>query len=70
MIAPKSIAIHQNQMAKINVQSANIRYTDDLIEADYQYDNVKCVHDPKNDSIKVSIRLIVFSLYCVKFNGH
>lgn len=40
-------------MAKINVQSPNVRYTEDTIEADYEYDNVKCVQD-KAGNIKVS----------------
>lgn len=40
-------------MAKVNVQSPNVRYNDDAIEADYEYDDVKCVQDEKSDSVKV-----------------
>lgn len=40
-------------MAKVIVQSPNIRYSDDAIEADYEYDNVKCVQDGKAGSVKV-----------------
>lgn len=39
---------------KVNVQSPNIRYTDETIEADYEYDNVKCIRDEKTNSVKVS----------------
>ncbi|KAH7637937.1 Inositol-3-phosphate synthase 1-B [Dermatophagoides farinae] len=38
---------------KVNVQSPNIRYTDETIEADYEYDNVKCIRDEKTNSIKI-----------------
>ncbi|OTF82306.1 inositol-3-phosphate synthase 1-A-like protein [Euroglyphus maynei] len=38
---------------KVNVQSPNIRYTDETIEADYEYDNVKCIPDDKTNSVKV-----------------
>lgn len=41
----------------VNVQSPNIRYTESLIEADYEYENVRCVKDEKTNSIKVSVTL-------------
>lgn len=41
-------------MATVNVQSPNIRYSESLIEADYEYENVRCVKDEKTNSIKVS----------------
>ena len=44
-------------MATINVQSPNIRYTQELIEADYEYENVRCVKDEKTNSIKVRAAL-------------
>lgn len=40
-------------MAKINVQSPNIRYTPEAIEADYEYETVKCTKDGKTNTIKV-----------------
>lgn len=39
-------------MATVNVQSPNIRYSESLIEADYEYENVRCVKDEKTKSIK------------------
>lgn len=39
-------------MSKISVQSPNIHYSDEAIEADYEYDNVKCIFDQRTDSIK------------------
>lgn len=40
-------------MATVNVQSPNIRYSEQAIEADYEYENVRCVKDEKSNSIKV-----------------
>lgn len=40
-------------MAAINVQSPNIRYSAESIEADYEYESVRCVKDDKANSIKV-----------------
>ena len=39
---------------KVSVQSPNVRYTDDTIEADYEYENVKCKLDEKTGAYKVS----------------
>jgi hypothetical protein len=39
---------------KIIIQSPNVRYYDDVIESDYEYENVKCKKDDKTGSIKVS----------------
>nr|XP_046916603.1 inositol-3-phosphate synthase-like [Dermatophagoides farinae] len=44
---------NSNETMKVNVQSPNIRYTDETIEADYEYDNVKCIRDEKTNSIKI-----------------
>jgi myo-inositol-1-phosphate synthase len=38
---------------KIIIQSPNVRYYDDVIESDYEYENVKCKKDDKTGSIKV-----------------
>lgn len=52
-------------MARINVQSPNIRYSDGAIEADYEYENVKCVHDTKSNTIKVSRQKYSLSIVCL-----
>lgn len=51
---------NSNETMKVNVQSPNIRYTDETIEADYEYDNVKCIRDEKTNSIKVNDSLFFF----------
>lgn len=56
---------NSNETMKVNVQSPNIRYTDETIEADYEYDNVKCIRDEKTNSIKVND-----SLFLKKFFFH
>lgn len=38
---------------KLIIQSPNIRYYDDVIEADYEYENVRCKKDDKTSTIKV-----------------
>jgi len=38
---------------KLNVQGPNVRYTDALIEADYEYENVRVKRDEKNNTMKV-----------------
>ncbi|KAI1298747.1 Inositol-3-phosphate synthase 1-A [Halotydeus destructor] len=38
---------------KLQIQSPNLRYEDKAIEADYQYENVRCVRDERNNTIKV-----------------
>ena len=50
---------------KVNVQSPNIRYTDETIEADYEYDNVKCIRDEKTNSIKVNDSLFFFNFFFI-----
>ena len=40
-------------MANIHVQSPNIRYSERSIEADYEYDSVRCVQD--SNGLKVSV---------------
>ncbi len=37
----------------IVIQSPNVRYYEDVIEADYEYDNVRCKKDEKTGNIKV-----------------
>ncbi|XP_054168344.1 uncharacterized protein LOC128965631 [Oppia nitens] len=37
----------------IVVQSPNVRYYDDLIESDYEYESVKCKRDEKTGNIKI-----------------
>ena len=41
-----------SKMANIHVQSPNIRYTENTIESDYEYDSVRCVQD--SNGLKVS----------------
>lgn len=38
---------------KVSVQSSNVRYSDDFIESDYEYENVKCKLDDKTGAYKV-----------------
>jgi len=37
----------------LQVQSPNIRYTQENIEADYEYENVRCAVDERTNTIKV-----------------
>lgn len=43
-----------NNSAKVLVTSPNVRYYDHVIEADYEYENVKCKKDDKTGVVKVS----------------
>ena len=40
--------------SNIVIESPNVRYYEDFIESDYEYENVKCKRDDKTGAIKVS----------------